>query len=249
MEVGVMTKSLRIVEQQKADGDFGSATAATRAYQAIRHRILRCRLEPGSIINERILMEEITLGRTPIREALLRLSGEGLVIFSGQSIQVAPISVASISSLYTARLHAERLAWRLWIRSADRAQITTLAATFETAELLAKAGDEEGLFDLDFQFHNQVYKECGNEFLMRHLHNLTGLTFRAWFVTNPHKFEEHLHTVRTHDPIIEAVKKRHAVGLDRAVTEHISDAFNTVMQRLKGDGFDTAAGLALRDTI
>ena len=224
----------------------GFATDATRAYHAIRHRILRCRLAPGSAINERQLMKDIGIGRTPTREALLRLSAESLIVFSGQGIQVAPLDVSSVSALYTARMHAERLAWALWMRSADAADVARLVSAFESAPELAQRGDEAGLFDLDFRFHNQVYEECGNPFLSSHLHNLTGWMFRVWFLANPHRIEEHMHTVKSHDPIIAAVRARDLEARDAAITAHIDDSFNSVIHRLKGESVNLAAALPLR---
>jgi GntR family transcriptional regulator, rspAB operon transcriptional repressor len=238
------------IPSQKFDDGFGRETAASRAYQAIRERILRCELAPGAAINERVLMDEISIGRTPIREALLRLSAEGLVIFSGQSIHVAPVTLQSIAALYTARLHAERLAWQLWMRGAGgaggRERITQLASAFETADELAQRGDEEGLVDLDFRFHSQVYEECGNPFLMGHLYNLTGLSFRVWFLSNPHRLEHHLQTIRSHDPIIAAVQAHDPVRLDREVSDHITNAFHTVVERMKSRDVAVAASLDVR---
>lgn len=229
------------------DPGVGNVSTASLAYQAIRQRILRCNLQPGALINERALMQELSIGRTPIREALLRLSAEQLVIFIGQGIQVAPLGFESICALYTARLHAERLAWRLWLRHADNARAARLASAFDAAPRLAALGDEEGLVDLDFRFHCQVYEECGNPFLSSHLHNLTGLSFRVWFLANPHKVDHHLHDVQSHQPIIAAVKKRDAARLDREVTEHIRSAFRNVVDRLKGDGVDVAAEVDVRE--
>jgi GntR family transcriptional regulator, rspAB operon transcriptional repressor len=241
----------RDIPSHKFHDGLGRETAASRAYQAIRERILRCELKPGAAINERHLMDEISIGRTPVREALLRLSAEGLVIFSGQGIHVAPVTLQSIAALYTARLHAERLAWQLWMRAAaagadGRERIARLAAAFETAGELAKRDDEEGLVDLDFRFHSQVYEECGNSFLTGHLYNLTGLSFRVWFLANPHQLEHHLQTIRSHDPIIAAVQAHDMARLDREVSDHITNAFHTVIERMKGHDVGVAASLPLR---
>ena len=89
----------RPIPARKANDRHTRETASSRAYQAIRELILRGGLAPGAPVNERALMEEIAIGRTPIREALLRLSAEGLVIFSGQSIQVAPVTIEGIRAL------------------------------------------------------------------------------------------------------------------------------------------------------
>ncbi len=232
--------------RREAGTSRAQPTAATRAYTQIRSRILRCGLPPGTVIHERSLMQELDLGRTPIREALLRLSAEQLVMFSGQSIQVTPVTLDGIGALYTARLHAERLAWRLWLRNSSGEARERLAAVFAPAEALARKGDEEGLVDLDFRFHSQVYEECGNPFLTSHLHNLTGFSFRIWFMTNPHELAHHILNVRMHDPIIAAVHAGDAEALDREVTTHISHSFSTAVERMKGSAFSAATQLDLK---
>jgi DNA-binding GntR family transcriptional regulator len=239
----------REIPPRKITGRQGRETAASRAYQAIRELILRCGLTPGTLINERALMGEIGMGRTPIREALLRLSSEGLVIFSGQGIHVAPVTLENIRALYTARLHAERLAWQLWLRNARRDQVSKLASTFDRVAELAQRDDEEGLVELDFRFHSQVYEECGNVFLSGHLYNLTGLSFRLWYLANPHQREHHLQNARSHFPIIDAVQARDAERLDREVAEHIGNAFQNMMERMKGHDIALAASLPLRTPL
>jgi DNA-binding GntR family transcriptional regulator len=236
----------RPIPARKANDGHTRETASSRAYQAIRELILRGGLAPGVPVNERALMEEIAIGRTPIREALLRLSAEGLVIFSGQSIHVAPVTIEGIRALYTARLHAERLAWQLWLRSAADVQVARLASIFDRAAELAQRDDEEGLVDLDFRFHSQIYQECGNVFLSGHLYNLTGLSFRLWFLANPHDRAHHLQNARSHAPIVEAVQARDAERLDREVSAHISNAFESMMQRMKGKDVALAAQLRMR---
>jgi DNA-binding GntR family transcriptional regulator len=237
----------RDIPPRKRDDGHARETAASRAYQAIRELILRCGLAPGAAINERALIEEIGIGRTPVREALLRLSSEGLVMFAGQGIHVAPVTLESIRALYTARLHAERLAWRLWLKAARPSQVVQLASVFDSAVELAQRDDEEGLVELDFKFHSQIYEECGNEFLSGHLYNLTGLSFRLWYLANPHQREHHLQNAKSHTPIIEAVEARDAERLDREVTGHISNAFKNMMDRMKGHDVALAAGLALKE--
>ncbi len=59
--------------------DVASVSLADRAYHAIRDMIVSLDLRPGGVIDERRLIEELGIGRTPIREALRRLAQERLV--------------------------------------------------------------------------------------------------------------------------------------------------------------------------
>ena len=91
---------------------------ADRAYYAIRELIVSLELRPGSVVNERELMERLELGRTPIREAVRRLAQEQLVeVFraaarssrtSRSATSRRSARCAARSSREAARLAAER---------------------------------------------------------------------------------------------------------------------------------------------
>lgn len=207
-------------------------TQATLAYHAIRAMILRCELQPGSVINDKALSAKLDFGRTPIREALLRLSSERLVLFlHNQSIIVAPIGLDEINDLYTLRLHLERLAWRLWASEASSKQIETLASIFDDVPKLVRAGDVEGLLHLDFLFHSKIYCECGNPFLTQSLYNLSGVTYRIWHITSTRDVQAQAETARSHAPIVEAIEQHDLVRLDREIEHHITHAYDEIMKR------------------
>lgn len=207
-------------------------TQASLAYHAIRAMILRCELQPGAVINDKALSSKLGYGRTPIREALLRLSSERLVLFQhNQSIIVAPIGLDEINDLYTLRLHLERLAWRLWMEECSDKQIEKLASVFDDVPKLVRAKDAEGLLHLDFLFHSQIYRECGNPFLTQALYNLSGLTYRIWHITNNRDVQAQADTARSHAPIIEAVYQRDVARLDREIEAHITHAYDQIMER------------------
>lgn len=207
-------------------------TQATKAYHAVRAMILRCELPPGSAINDRQLIEKLGFGRTPLREALLRLTGERLVLFQrNQVIEVAPVGLSEINDLYTLRLHLERLAWRLWVERATEEQISRLAHIFDPVPAMTREGDVEGLLLLDFDFHSQVYQECGNPFLTQALYNLSGLTYRLWFMTNTNDVKAQAATARSHGPIIDAVRRRDAATLDTEIERHVSEAYDAIMDK------------------
>lgn len=205
-------------------------TQATKAYHAIRSMILRCELAPGSVINDRDLTKRLRIGRTPIREALLRLSTERLVIFQqNQSIQVSAVDLAQINDLYTLRLHLERLAWRLWLEQATPEQVDRLAHIFDPAPAMQRKGDIEGIIDLDFLFHSQVYQECGNTLLTKNLYSLSGLTYRLWFMTNKGDVKAQAQTAYSHAPIIDAVRRSDFERLDAEISNHIASAYQRIM--------------------
>ncbi|WP_420408115.1 GntR family transcriptional regulator [Hoeflea sp.] len=227
--------------------DGARETQATQAYHAIRAMILRCELQPGATISDKTLGNKLDFGRTPIREALLRLSSERLVLFlRNQSIIVAPIELGEINDLYTLRLHLERLAWRLWLGRASDSQVERLASIFDDIPKLVRAGDVEGLLHLDFLFHSQVYRECENPFLTQSLYNLSGTTYRIWHMTSTRDVQVQADTARSHAPIIEAVYARDAARLDSEIEAHITHAYDQIMQSFLDDTVKSVGELPIK---
>jgi DNA-binding GntR family transcriptional regulator len=240
----------RLVPELTPEFEEPATTLAGQAHAAIRKRILTADLAPGSLINERALMEDMAFGRTPVREALLRLASEKLVIFrANQAIQVAPIGFEEVRELYEVRLHAERLAWRLWHRHRTEADIEMLSRTFEAAERMIAENRAAEIVNLDFDFHAHAWRQADNRFLAHHLYNLGGLSYRLWYLTTERTPERMRSIVRLHDPVIAAFKGEDSNALDRAVADHIIEAFEFVMERLKGHGLNAARNLPIRELL
>jgi DNA-binding GntR family transcriptional regulator len=162
----------------------GGGTQGASAYREIRRAILECRLAPGATIDEKSLMAEFGFGRTPVREALLRLSTVRLVHFlAGQAIQVAPVGLQDIRDLYEDRLHSERLAAFLAVKRLTPERMTALQHNFDAVPALLKAGKIGDAIALDFRFHSLIYQGSNNSILSDHLHNLFTHSYRLWRLT------------------------------------------------------------------
>lgn len=227
------------------EAEVGPArTLSEQAYRIIRAAILECRIPPSAIIDERALMKQHGLGRTPVREALLRLSGERLVIFqAGQVIQVASIGPTDIRDLYELRLHAERLAARLMIQRRPRQLIEKMSHCFDAAPALLERGALEEVIALDFRFHSLLYEGSGNVFVTDMLRNLFGHSYRLWLLTNQNDVEDMRAVVRSHEPIMDAIHAGDAKRLDGEITEHIANAYDRVVSVLRGTVIDDLGGL------
>ena len=119
---------------------------ADRAYYAIREMIVSLELRPGSVVNERELMERLELGRTPVREAVRRLAQEQLVeVYPRRGTFVTSVEIRDLASICdvrarargacAARLAAERAS------DADREEIGLLIAELDaTGDGAGRAG-------------------------------------------------------------------------------------------------------------
>lgn len=110
-----------------------------RIYSALKHRILTCSLQPGQRLMEKELSQELGVSRTPLREALNRLSLEQLVFLTPyRGYAVAPVLLADIHNLSELRLIVESESAGL---AAERANSEDVEQLKQLATLRYQPGD------------------------------------------------------------------------------------------------------------
>ncbi len=193
-----------------------------KAYQLIRHKIITLQLAPRTAIDEQALMEDLQLGRTPIREALQRLAAEGLVrVAPRRGMFVADISITDLQKIFEIRVVLEGLCARL---AADRVTEAQLAAMEDLVDRLDRTAETDGkaLMAVDEQFHELLYQAADNELLADTLRRLLAQSFRIWYLVL-----DRLNGVRAameqHVAITKALEARDGVLAETIVQEHISE--------------------------
>jgi DNA-binding GntR family transcriptional regulator len=113
--------------------DGAAHSLAEGAYRALHELIVTCELEPGAWVSEAQLATHLGFGKTPTREALRRLSGDGLVIPAHRrGYQVTPITVAQAQQVFEA--------YRMFVP--DVAVLVSRRATPEEKRWLADVAED-----------------------------------------------------------------------------------------------------------
>ena len=152
-------------------------TGAARVHAALREEILTMRLVPGSVLDEASLSERFGLSRSPVREALIRLSGEGLVVLlPNRSSIVAPIDFQSLPDYLDALGMLQRLTHRLAAlrRSPeDMKAIKAAQAGFDKALARAmKKWDSLPVIERNHDFHMAIARAGGNRYFTSYYERL-----------------------------------------------------------------------------
>jgi DNA-binding GntR family transcriptional regulator len=154
---------------------------ADRAYAEMRDRIVTLRIPPGSPIDEDALGKELEMGRTPVREAIKRLSLENLVtVFPRRGTFASEINITDLAHIADVRVQLERHAA---YRAAER---LAPAQQDELEALLAElAGTDDGadpreLVQLDTSVHRFIYRCADNPYLEETLGRYLNLSLRIW---------------------------------------------------------------------
>jgi DNA-binding GntR family transcriptional regulator len=154
---------------------------ADRAYYRIREQIVTLELAPGSVIDERDLIERLGLSRMPIRQAIRRLARERLVdVYARRGTLVAPVNVRDLAGLAELRRELESFAARMAaerLTPDDRADLEGLLAEIERV-----GGGERSLIDLDQRIHRRIHEAAHNPFLASALEQSYVLSLRIWML-------------------------------------------------------------------
>jgi DNA-binding GntR family transcriptional regulator len=153
-----------------------------RAYRAIEERIVTLRLAPGAVLSEASLAQELDIGRTPIREALQRLAREGLVlILPRRGILVSEINVKNQLELLAVRRELERLMARLCAKRVSAPELAYFLQVADDMETAAERDDDVGFMRLDRRLNVMIAKGCRNEYALRSMGLMAGLSRRFWY--------------------------------------------------------------------
>jgi DNA-binding GntR family transcriptional regulator len=219
-----MATPTRIHQPEAAD----ARSLSDRAYYRIRELIVSLELPPGSILNERDLMDRLGLGRTPVREALRTLAREKLVeVYPRRGIFVSSVNVRDLAALSEVRVELETFAARLAAERRTADDVVGLAALLEELEHAGDEHDERRLIDLDQRLHRHVYRCAHNAFLEGTLNEYYVLTLRIWFLalervtrleSAVHEHRELLEAIRDGDGERAAsAMRRHVEGFEQAI--------------------------------
>ena len=126
-------------------------------YETLRNEILSLVLQPGQLLDETTLAERFDLSRSPVREALIRLSGDDLVVtLANRSTIVAPIEVAIFPKYVEALDVAQRMNTRLAAELRTDADLKVIARRLKEFEAAVKSGNHLVMSEANKQFHMAI---------------------------------------------------------------------------------------------
>lgn len=149
-------------------------TGAMRVYGVLRDEILTMKLLPSTPLDEISLAERFDLSRSPIREALVRLSADGLVsMLPNRSTVVSPMDFRRIPEFLDALDLLQRVVTRLAAlhrTSAELAAIRKAQKAYEKAiAACIKSGDSQPMIEKNYEFHMAI-AAAGHNFYFAELY-------------------------------------------------------------------------------
>lgn len=197
----------------------GSRLLRETVYEQLRADMISCKLAPGTEIREAELATRFDMSKSPVRDALMRLEREGLVItLPRQGYRVAPVSLADVLDMFHLRAALER---------ACVERIAHHASDEQLEELNAFRHFDAQAWDGGFIAYNRAFHRClaqlGANIRMRdQLIELIDLMERAvhMSVNNIHQGDPNS-LVKEHGELIDALQAREVRRAQRLAEQHV----------------------------
>lgn len=230
-----------MVENQTPAQRQAKGRGAKFVYEELRREILTLELAPGIPLDETTLARRFAMSRSPVREALVRLSADGLVeMLSNRSTLVAPVDMAGFPRYVEALDFLQRINTRLAakFRSAeDMARMEARAKAFDKA---CAANDYLQMSATNRDFHMSVAEAGKNPYLARAYGQLLDEGRRIL-----HMHFDYLRSSTTdhmltseHFDMIEAIRHQDVAEADRLAHDHTRQFHDRFMSFLKAQYHD-----------
>lgn len=192
------------------------------AYNEIKYRIIHFDYVPGQKISEKLISQELNLGRTPVREAIIRIEREGLIEVIPQSgTYITKIDMADAKNARFVRSCIEpKIMVDAAVNISDEA-IATIQKNLDQQQQTALKNEPDSFFDLDQEFHHAFYKVVDKDTVWNWLQiNNTQLNrFRRLRLKETELDWDTL--TNQHTAIFDAVKNKDIDDLSFLVTQHL----------------------------
>jgi GntR family transcriptional regulator, rspAB operon transcriptional repressor len=211
----------------RRNGRPRAATAASQIYADLRTELVSLERRPGDVISETEIAQSYGVSRTPVREAILKLSDEGLVdIFPQSGINVSRIPIAALPETLVIRKALEETTTRLAAEHATPSQILGLHSMLERQREAEAAQDREAFHQADELFHATIAEIAKYPGIWKLIQHVKVNVDRFRRLTLPQKGRM-ARVIVEHQAILSAIEAHDAGAAAAAMSQHI--------ERLLGD--------------
>ena len=230
----------RMAAGTRRSGRPRAATAASKIYSDLRVELVSLQRRPGEAISEAQIALSYGVSRTPVREAILKLSDEGLLeIYPQSGIFVSRIPVAALPEAIIIRKALEETTARLAAERATSSQILALQSILERQREASAAGDSDTFHQADEMFHATVADVAGYPGIWKYIQQVKVHVDRYRRLTLPQRGRI-AKVIVEHEAVLTAIEAHDAEGARRAMEVHLENLLENISatQHINPEYFD-----------
>ncbi len=225
----------------RRNGRPRGATASARIYADLRAELVSLKRRPGDVISEAEIALAYSVSRTPVREAILKLSDEGLVeIFPQSGIFVARIPLSALPEAIIVRKALEATTARFAAGLVTASQILSLHAILQRQREADATGDRDAFHQADELFHATIADVAGYPGIWRLILQVKVHVDRFRQLTLPQKGRM-TQVIAEHEVILAAIEAHDPTGAGIAMEKHLERLLGDISatQTVNPEYFDT----------
>jgi DNA-binding GntR family transcriptional regulator len=209
------------------------SSTANRVAALLRARIAKGSIEPGERLNELALAGELGVSRSPIREALAQLAGEGLVnVVPYKGTFVTALSQERLHDLLDFRLALEQFAVRRAIERAKKADFDRFETLIDAIAAHAKRGNFSGAVDADLDAHQYLIELAGSSLLAQTYKAMLG-ELRLYIAQTSRHYDNAAELATEHAALLSAMRKGKVAEATALIAAHITHGFNRAVEETR----------------
>jgi DNA-binding GntR family transcriptional regulator len=197
-------------------------STSKRIYHLIREEIINLNFIPGLNISEKEISEKFNVSRTPVREAFVRLSQEGLIsIYPQKGTFVSLIDLSLVEEARFMREYLERAVVRLACEVFTKENFLQLEMNLKYQKMYMEDNDYKKVFEADEEFHRLIFEGCNKKMVWANICEMESdfqrirvlrlLTTLRW----DHIYSQHVE-------IINAIKNKNSDLAEEIMTKHLT---------------------------
>lgn len=195
----------------------------------LRRAIGEGELAPGQQLNEAALSRSLGVSRGPLREAMQRLTQEGLLVsVRNRGVFVIEVTDDDVRDMYLARTALERAAAAHAAETDPAAAQGQLLRIVQEMEDAAGRGDLVAVTEADIDFHTTLVSLAHSPRLTR-MHTTLMVETRMCITALEHRYSSQSPRLQEHRHIAEAIGRADLAGLDRLLVGHMEDAIGRLV--------------------
>ncbi len=228
---------------------YQNGPAKEGPYGPLRRDIIELRLKPGMTISIKALYTYYDSSRSPMRDALLRLEQEGLVMLLPQrGIMISRIDLKRAEEERFLRVSVEREVMKIFMRQHNQADIDNLEDSLQEQEKCISTRNLRAFLDADDDFHNKFYCAVNKFWCAKTIDSVSG-HYRRFRLLSIIKQSICKEILSQHREMVEAIKKDDEQKLMALFNHHLTKMekegpeflhkFPDLFQDMEGKQFDS----------
>jgi DNA-binding GntR family transcriptional regulator len=224
----------------RVKGKMENIPLKEKTYKILRYDILTGKIPGGTHITESSIANRLDVSRTPVREALQRLTQEKLITALPRAgYIIEDMSNDDIQDLFSARFEIEVLVVRKAAQQIATAELKMMEENIRKSKTCIKSGDFQDITQLDLEFHSIIHKAARSKTFFRICKNLGDLTlkYRNGLNVMPEVWVE---AIENHTMIYEALLAKDEDKAAVAVELHagqVKSQLLDILKKIRSDSF------------